>query len=87
MESTKMIHPGYLPSKNKTLLWKALRLLRIIVQGIVLLLFVILIGWSPVTEIFFRFNPLTGLGVSIASRSVITYFWPALIILIFTIIF
>lgn len=67
--------------------WKTLRRLRITVQGISLILFIFLLAYFPMTELFFRLNPFAGLSASIAGRSVLIYFWPALIVITATILF
>jgi len=67
--------------------WKTLQSVRRIIQGCSLILFLYLLTYSPLKELFFRLNPFAGLNASIASRSFLYYFWPGLLIIIMTILF
>jgi MauM/NapG family ferredoxin protein len=80
VKSLKTIFSGY----NK---WKILKGLRIAVQWIFLLLFIFLLAYFPGVELFFRLNPFAGLNASIAGRTILFYFWPALFVLITTFLF
>lgn len=80
IKSLKSVFSG----RNK---WKTLKGLRITVQWICLILFIFLLAYFPEVELFFRLNPFAGLSASIAGRSVLIYFWPAILVIAGTILF
>ncbi|MBN2536195.1 MAG: 4Fe-4S binding protein [Spirochaetales bacterium] len=67
--------------------WKILKKSRAVVQWISLFLFIFLLAYFPRFELFMRLNPFTGLSASIAGRSALIYFLPALFVLAATFLF